>query len=316
VSDAIEVLTPSVGQLAAECSVDQLTEQSWGQPIGNLSVDATIYSLKVRVCTATGGAAEKEALFSDYRTICAMVPPTHPDRIHLSTMLGGYLEHVCYQPAAAVALLKESFDDAVAELDCLSESSYMASTIHMQSIRDTLVRLSVDDGDTATVSDSVSDGCDSNSEELMFEDVCGLQKCTALESEQDEGGTPPGSSTDSSEMDVSTFCTPATLRHSCGRCVRRRLEHLPPDAHTTPQLRQMRTKKTRASPSRRTHIHAHTDPPPSMYVCVCVCLVQPHDILPFVFFPINLHKQPSKIHDDENGSQPNVGTSSLFRYDA
>ena len=50
-------------------------------------------------------------------------------------------------PEEACALAKKAFDDAIAELDTLSEESYKDSTLIMQLLRDNLTLWTSDDGD-------------------------------------------------------------------------------------------------------------------------------------------------------------------------
>ena len=52
-------------------------------------------------------------------------------------------------PDRACHLAKQAFDDAIAELDTLSEESYKDSTLIMQLLRDNLTLWTSDQGETA-----------------------------------------------------------------------------------------------------------------------------------------------------------------------
>ena len=52
-------------------------------------------------------------------------------------------------PQKACHLAKQAFDDAIAELDTLSEESYKDSTLIMQLLRDNLTLWTSDDNDGA-----------------------------------------------------------------------------------------------------------------------------------------------------------------------
>jgi hypothetical protein len=52
-----------------------------------------------------------------------------------------------YSPEKACQLAKQAFDDAIAELDNLTEDSYKDSTVIMQLLRDNLTLWTSDQGD-------------------------------------------------------------------------------------------------------------------------------------------------------------------------
>jgi 14-3-3 protein beta/theta/zeta len=64
--------------------------------------------------------------------------PTHPIRLGLALNFSVFYYEIQGSPEQACALAKTAFDDAIAELDTLSEESYKDSTLIMQLLRDNL----------------------------------------------------------------------------------------------------------------------------------------------------------------------------------
>ncbi|KAL0967265.1 hypothetical protein UPYG_G00250050 [Umbra pygmaea] len=64
--------------------------------------------------------------------------PTHPIRLGLALNFSVFFYEILNSPEKACALAKQAFDDAIAELDTLSEDSYKDSTLIMQLLRDNL----------------------------------------------------------------------------------------------------------------------------------------------------------------------------------
>jgi 14-3-3 protein epsilon len=66
------------------------------------------------------------------------LPPTHPIRLGLALNFSVFYYEILNSPDRACFLAKQVFDDAIAELDTLSEESLKDSTLIMQLLRDNL----------------------------------------------------------------------------------------------------------------------------------------------------------------------------------
>lgn len=72
------------------------------------------------------------------------LPPTNPIRLGLALNFSVFYYEILNSPERACHLAKQAFDDAIAELDTLSEDSYKDSTLIMQLLRDNLTLWTAD----------------------------------------------------------------------------------------------------------------------------------------------------------------------------
>eukprot|EP00244_Chara_vulgaris_P000767 TRINITY_DN112_c0_g1_i1.p2 TRINITY_DN112_c0_g1~~TRINITY_DN112_c0_g1_i1.p2 ORF type:complete len:264 (+),score=59.24 TRINITY_DN112_c0_g1_i1:268-1059(+) len=85
-------------------------------------------------------AAENSLIAYKSASEIAMVDlaPTHPIRLGLALNFSVFYYEILNSPERACHLAKQAFDEAIAELDTLSEESYKDSTLIMQLLRDNL----------------------------------------------------------------------------------------------------------------------------------------------------------------------------------
>src|SRR5271154_384345 len=86
---------------------------------------------------ASDSSLEAYKVASD--TATQELAPTHPIRLGLALNFSVFYYEIYNSPDQACHLAKQAFDDAIAELDTLSEESYKDSTLIMQLLRDNLV---------------------------------------------------------------------------------------------------------------------------------------------------------------------------------
>lgn len=83
--------------------------------------------------------------------------PTHPIRLGLALNFSVFYYEILNSPDRACHLAKQAFDDAIAELDSLSEESYRDSTLIMQLLRDNLTLWTSSDGGEPEVTEPKED---------------------------------------------------------------------------------------------------------------------------------------------------------------
>ncbi|KAG0484669.1 hypothetical protein HPP92_008748 [Vanilla planifolia] len=96
-----------------------------------------------------------------YQTASSMaeadLSPTHPIRLGLALNFSVFYYEIMNSPERACHLAKQAFDEAISELDTLSEESYKDSTLIMQLLRDNL---------TLWTSDIPEDGADETTKDV------------------------------------------------------------------------------------------------------------------------------------------------------
>jgi len=93
------------------------------------------------------------------------LPPTHPIRLGLALNFSVFYYEILNSPDRACHLAKQAFDDAIAELDTLSEDSYKDSTLIMQLLRDNLTLWTSDmQGDSEEKTDDKGEAKDEGKE--------------------------------------------------------------------------------------------------------------------------------------------------------
>ncbi|KAI0233791.1 hypothetical protein L0F63_001836 [Massospora cicadina] len=86
----------------------------------------------------SAAAAANEAYKSATDIAVVELAPTHPIRLGLALNYSVFYYEIMTSSDKACSLAKQAFDDAIAELDTLSEDLYKDSTLIMQLLRDNL----------------------------------------------------------------------------------------------------------------------------------------------------------------------------------
>merc|ERR1712209_222781 len=99
--------------------------------------------------TKSKAAESARQAYEDAKTVADKdLVVTHPVRLGLALNYSVFLYEVLQNPDDACKMARQAFEDAIAELDNVSEDSYKDSTLIMQLLRDNLT-LWTSDGDDA-----------------------------------------------------------------------------------------------------------------------------------------------------------------------
>lgn len=84
--------------------------------------------------------------------VAKALQPIHPIRLGLALNYSVFYYEILNSPSKACALAQNAFDDAINELDSVSEDSYRDSTLIMQLLRDNLTLWTSEEGEETTAS--------------------------------------------------------------------------------------------------------------------------------------------------------------------
>jgi len=108
---------------------------------------ADYYRYQAEFTTAEDRKSASENSLTAYKTasdVASELAPTHPIRLGLALNFSVFYYEILNAPDRACHLAKSAFDEAIAELDSLSEESYRDSTLIMQLLRDNLTLWTTD----------------------------------------------------------------------------------------------------------------------------------------------------------------------------
>ena len=100
-------------------------------------------------CTQASSDSALEAYKKAHELAVEHLPTTHPIRLGLALNFSVFYYEILSLPEQACALAKQAFDDAITDLDSLSEESYKDATLIMQLLRDNLTLWTSDAADAA-----------------------------------------------------------------------------------------------------------------------------------------------------------------------
>ncbi|XP_066269374.1 protein mono-ADP-ribosyltransferase PARP4-like [Branchiostoma lanceolatum] len=151
---------PSIEELVGKESVDILSYMGWEKDKGEMKTAEKAIEDSLESYTAASNIAKKK------------LPPTHPTVLQKQLSLATFYHNKLNMPEKACQVAKTAFDDAIAELDTLSEESYKDSTLIMQQLRDNLTLWSAEDREKGKEKEKVIDVADYEEEAyLVTEDL-------------------------------------------------------------------------------------------------------------------------------------------------
>lgn len=105
-----------------------------GDYLRSLAESSSSSSSKKQIVVEASDQAYSEAL----EAAKVEIQPDHPLRLELALNYSTFCRETLQAPEKASMVAKEAFDDAISQLDTLSDESYKESTLVMQQLRDNL----------------------------------------------------------------------------------------------------------------------------------------------------------------------------------
>ena len=105
-----------------------------GDYLRSLAESSSSSSPKKQIVVEASDQAYSEAL----EAAKDEMQPDHPLRLELALNYSTFCRETLQAPEKASMVAKEAFDDAISQLDTLSDESYKESTLVMQQLRDNL----------------------------------------------------------------------------------------------------------------------------------------------------------------------------------